>query len=148
MSNWLSAVRPTPSSIQTLGQTRRETPRQTGVAHALAVAPWGQVGIPIQKQQGEDMWPRQSSPGAPNMRRAESLTDSFIVKVWLEGLAEEIGGATWRGHITHVPSGRRRYLRDLEGVTAFIAPYLERMGVRLGLRWRLRRWLRHRGRRP
>jgi hypothetical protein len=81
------------------------------------------------------------------MDRLESHTHSFIVKVWLEGLAGEIGGAIWRGHITHVPSGRRHYLQDLEGITAFIALYLERMGVRLGLRWRLRRWLRRRGRR-
>jgi hypothetical protein len=68
------------------------------------------------------------------MGAVESNTHSFIVKVWLEETAEEIGQATWRGHITHVPSGERRYLQDLDKIAAFIAPYLERMGVRLGIR--------------
>lgn len=59
----------------------------------------------------------------------ELNTHPFIVKVWLEETAEEAGQATWRGHITHVPSGRRRYLKDLNEIRAFIAPYLEEMGV-------------------
>jgi hypothetical protein len=63
----------------------------------------------------------------------ESNTHSFIVKVWLEETAEEVGQATWRGHITHVPSGERRYLQDLGKIAAFIAPYLEEMGVKLDL---------------
>ena len=65
----------------------------------------------------------------------ESNTHSFIVKVWLEETAEEAGQATWRGHITHVPSGERRYLQDLDKIAAFIAPYLEEMGVKLDLGW-------------
>jgi hypothetical protein len=71
----------------------------------------------------------------------EFNTHSFIVKVWLEETAEEAGRAVWRGHITHVPSGERRYLKALDDITAFIAPYLEKMGVKLGLFWRARRWL-------
>jgi hypothetical protein len=73
----------------------------------------------------------------------ESTTHSFIVKVWLEETAQEAGRATWRGYITHVP-GERRYLHDLDDVTSFIAVYLETMGLDLGWRWRLRRWLRRR----
>jgi hypothetical protein len=60
----------------------------------------------------------------------EFNTHSFIVKIWLEETAEEAGEATWRGHITHVPNGERRYVQDLDEITAFIAPYLERMGVK------------------
>lgn len=53
---------------------------------------------------------------------------SFIVKIWLEELpeeAEEADEATWRGHITHVPSGRRRYFEQLQDVVGFIRTYLE-----------------------
>ena len=65
------------------------------------------------------------------MSLLEDHTHSFIVKVWLEETSAEGGRATWRGHITHVPSGERRYLKDLDDITSFIAPYLEKMGVEL-----------------
>ncbi|MEJ2557400.1 MAG: hypothetical protein P8186_14425 [Anaerolineae bacterium] len=71
----------------------------------------------------------------------EEYTHSFIVKIWLEETAEEAGRATWRGHITHVPSGKRRYLQNVDDIVTFIAPYLEGMGVKLGIWWRVRRWL-------
>jgi hypothetical protein len=58
----------------------------------------------------------------------ESDVQSFIVRVWLEETAEEAGWATWRGHITHVPSGERRYLRQLDDITTFIASYLDGIG--------------------
>ena len=70
----------------------------------------------------------------------EATTQSFIVKIWLEETAEETGRARWRGHITHVPSGERRHLKDLGDITAFIVPYLERMGVKLTLILGRRRW--------
>jgi hypothetical protein len=66
----------------------------------------------------------------------EFNTHSFIVKIWLEETAEEAGQARWRGHITHVPSGERRYVQDLDDIAAFIAPYLEKMGVKLGMEQR------------
>ncbi|MEZ4768524.1 MAG: hypothetical protein R2844_08870 [Caldilineales bacterium] len=50
------------------------------------------------------------------------------MKIWLEELpeeAEEADEATWRGHITHVPSGRRRYFEQLQDVVGFIRTYLE-----------------------
>lgn len=61
----------------------------------------------------------------------EFNTHSFIVKVWLEETAEEAGHAVWRGHITHVPSGERRYFKDLDEIQVFIVRYLEAMGIRL-----------------
>jgi len=66
---------------------------------------------------------------------------SFIVKVWVEDSNREAGQGVWRGHITHVSRHKRRYLKDLGEIEDFIAPYLEEMGVKLGIRWRLRRWL-------
>ncbi|HLZ81332.1 MAG TPA: hypothetical protein VKP04_06845 [Ktedonobacteraceae bacterium] len=75
------------------------------------------------------------------MDLSESNSQSFIVKVWVEDNAEEIGKAVWHGHITHVPDGQRRYLKNLGEIEDFIAPHLEAMGAQLGTRWRLRRWL-------
>jgi len=66
---------------------------------------------------------------------------SFIIKLRFEKPRGEAGPTTWHGYITHVPGGERSYLKDLDGVAAFIAPYLEAGGVRLGLWWRASRWL-------
>ena len=66
------------------------------------------------------------------MDELETITHSFIVKVWLEETIEQSGQAKWRGYITHVPSGRRQYLESLDGVADFITGYLESMGVKLG----------------
>lgn len=62
------------------------------------------------------------------MDPTESL--SFIVKIWLEETTEEAEEAAWRGHITHVPSQERRYLQTLDDAVDFVAPYLERLGVK------------------
>ena len=76
-----------------------------------------------------------------SMEQNESHSQSFIVKIWLEETLEEDGRATWRGHITHVPGGERRYLKQLSDIVAFILPYLNKMGVRGDRRWRKWQWL-------
>lgn len=58
---------------------------------------------------------------------------SFIIKLRLEKALGEGEPTTWHGYITHVPSGKRRYLRDLDGIAAFITPYLEAEGVKTAL---------------
>lgn len=78
---------------------------------------------------------------APRLDTAEAGTHSFVIRIWQEVTAEEGGPVSWRGHITHVPGGERRYLRDLADVMVFIKPYLAAMGVQFGIRWWLRRWL-------
>jgi hypothetical protein len=82
------------------------------------------------------------------VNRCETDIHSFIIKIWLEETVEEAGQVTWRGHITHVVSGQRRYIQDLEDITTFIQPYLGEMGVRPGLGWRVKacwqRWLKER----
>ena len=75
------------------------------------------------------------------MDLSESTTHSFIVKIWLEETAEEAGQAKWRGHITHVSDGKRRYLNNLDDLTTFIMSYLEQMGVNVGIRGRVKQWL-------
>ncbi len=52
---------------------------------------------------------------------------SFIVKIWLEETAVEAGQAKWRGHITHVPDGVRRYVESLDEISTFISAYLKAM---------------------
>ncbi|GAB4519671.1 MAG: hypothetical protein Kow0047_30930 [Anaerolineae bacterium] len=79
------------------------------------------------------------------MNPVNSETHSFVVKIWLEHEADGRRRALWRGHVTHVPSGRRRYFQDLDTLVDFIAQYLEAMGVRLGLGHRLIRWFRRAG---
>lgn len=62
----------------------------------------------------------------------ERATHSFIVKVWLEEAGGAARPAAWRGHITHVASGVRRYFQELEMMGGFVGAYLETMGVVLG----------------
>ena len=75
------------------------------------------------------------------MDEVESEAQSFIVRVWVEERAEGASRGVWHGHITHVSSGQRRYLKSLDEIGDFIASYLETMGVKLRIRWRVRRWL-------
>ena len=85
------------------------------------------------------MWRGIGEPGEKFSE--EWRTHSFIVKIWLEETFEETGRARWRGHITHVPSLERRYLKDLSDITTFILPYLESMKIRSGIRWKVWKWL-------
>ena len=71
----------------------------------------------------------------------EPDAQSFIVKVWIEDSTREAGRGVWHGHITHVSSQKRRYLKNLGEIEYFIAPHLEELGVKLGMRWEVRRWL-------
>jgi hypothetical protein len=55
--------------------------------------------------------------------QGEPETHSFIIKFWLEEEADEgEGRRVWRGHITHVPDGNRRYLRRLKDILDFVLP--------------------------
>jgi hypothetical protein len=74
------------------------------------------------------------------MDSLEPGAQSFIVKVWVEDNSEAGSQGVFRGHITHVSSHERRYLKSLGEIEDFIGPHLEEMGVNLGIRWRLRRW--------
>lgn len=70
----------------------------------------------------------------------EKTTNSFIIKIWLEEADQQ--HVTWRGRITHVTSGKQRYLQNLDEIPLFLVPYLERVGVKFGLCWQVKRWLR------
>ena len=64
----------------------------------------------------------------------EVNTHSFVVKVWIEETALESKNPLWRGHITHVPSGNRRYLSHMNGIISFVKPYLKNIGIKFNLR--------------
>lgn len=72
----------------------------------------------------------------------EASTHSFVIKIWIEERDDKSGKVSYRGYITHVPSGARRYLKDLNDIINFILTYLEAMGVRPGPIVRVWRWLR------
>ena len=65
------------------------------------------------------------------MERLEPRIHSFIVKIWLEEGDEDIDSAMVHGHVTHVPSGDRRYIRSEKEIPLLITSCLQRMGVRL-----------------
>lgn len=96
------------SSNKTLQKTGKRRPRYTGLAYYV------------------------NSPFPPG-RALEELypIHSFIIKIWLEEPDEETQSPTWRGHITHVPSGERHYIAALTEISAFITPHLKKMGVPL-----------------
>jgi hypothetical protein len=71
------------------------------------------------------------------MDKPQSKLQSFIVKLWLEESGDETGKAIWRGHITHVPSGERRYLKRQSDIMQFIHQHL---GVKSGLVSRFADW--------
>lgn len=64
------------------------------------------------------------------MEEPEEQIHSFVIRFWLEAIDEQSAQGIWRGHITHIASGERRYLKDAASIPAFIVPYLEELGGR------------------
>jgi hypothetical protein len=71
----------------------------------------------------------------------EFNTHSFVIKIWLEVTPTENKKPSWRGHITHIPSGERRYVTTLFCMIAFIIRYLKNMGIKFGHFWWIKDWL-------
>lgn len=63
------------------------------------------------------------------MEWGTSESHTFVIRLWLEETALEAELPSWRGHVTHYPGETRRYVSDLDQVVAFVAPYLEAMGI-------------------
>ena len=73
---------------------------------------------------------------------AESTPHSFIIKLWLEDAGGKRKRTVWRGYITHVPTGARRYLKSFSDITDFVKEYLNGSDARIGSESRARDWLR------
>lgn len=75
----------------------------------------------------------------------EMLSQSFIVKIWAEETTSTGHWLMWRGHITHVPSGTRRYFDSLSGLYYVISHFMSQLGIPFsrpaGLKALLCRWL-------
>ena len=54
----------------------------------------------------------------------EDHTHSFVLRIWQEEGQTVRGMPVWRGHITHVQSGQRRYIKHLRDILFFIGDYL------------------------
>jgi hypothetical protein len=78
------------------------------------------------------------------MALPEANVQTFVLRIWLEDTQDDAGRTVWRGHITDVGNGERRYVQDLDGIVAFLVPRLELLGARIGFRWRVRGWLKQR----
>lgn len=76
------------------------------------------------------------------MRASVSKTHSFIVKMWIEETSNDPARVKWRGHITHVPDGERRYLESADGIAPFVKSYLQGSGGKVKKLARLKQWLR------
>jgi hypothetical protein len=70
----------------------------------------------------------------------EFNTHSFVIKIWIEGTPNGEKKPSWRGHITHIPSGERRYVTTLYCVFIFIMRYLKSMGIKFGRFWWIKDW--------
>ena len=75
------------------------------------------------------------------MESIESDSHSFVVKIWLVELSDADGRITWRGQVTHVPSGQRTYFTDLDELTTCLSSYLKQWGVKPPWFKAVRRWL-------
>jgi len=66
----------------------------------------------------------------------EFNTTVFVVKIWLEEFHGD-NDRRWRGHITHVTSGKTQYIAGLLDIVSFIIPYLMKMQARVNWLWRV-----------
>jgi hypothetical protein len=58
-----------------------------------------------------------------------TINVSFIVRIWLEEAPGDDRGPAWRGSVTHVPSGEKRYFESLARLMHYMALYLDKMGI-------------------
>jgi hypothetical protein len=82
----------------------------------------------------------EAADSAPSVG-AEAGSHAFVIRLWQEEAADVGRRQLWRGHITHLPGGERRYLFHLDDVVAFMTVYVPAadVGARGGFLYRA--WL-------
>ena len=76
------------------------------------------------------------------MDQRETCMVPFIVRIWVDEAPEAGSDRSWRGKITHVPSGQSATVTDLDDASGFMLTYLQSLGVKPTLYWRLRQRIR------
>lgn len=54
------------------------------------------------------------------MPNQEPRSHTFLIRIWIEEIPEQVGRLSWRGHITHLPDEERRYVQTFEEIARFI----------------------------
>ena len=76
--------------------------------------------------------------GKTEQKLTESSAYAFVVKVWYEDSRQDSDHMTaWRGRITHVVSGRYRYVTCCGELAAFITDFLTGQKTELPMLCRL-----------
>ena len=60
--------------------------------------------------------------------QSDLVIHSFVIRIWLDEASEGSGTAVWRGQLTHIPGGERRYFNDLEEIPILISQHLNAPG--------------------
>ena len=68
------------------------------------------------------------------------ISQSIVVRLWLEHPGTSDQPSDWHARITHVPTGESQTVSTLAGIAGFCAQRLESVNARV--RWQDRFWLR------
>jgi P pilus assembly chaperone PapD len=79
------------------------------------------------------------------MEHIKSRTQSYVIKIWIEGASQKRINWTLSGRITSVPDGDEAYFLNLYEIPQIILSNLLFKGVKLPWRYRLKLWLQHKG---
>ena len=75
------------------------------------------------------------------MELLDPAIHSFIVKIFVDGSMQGSKSGEWHGHITHVQSGEKGYLNDLDDIGDFMQPFLPKRRLSGKLKSRIKRLL-------
>jgi hypothetical protein len=70
----------------------------------------------------------ENPPEAANDDYDKAGFHSFIIHAWREESSNKLDQVIWRGYITPVPGGERRYFTDFNEITTFIVAHLKEIG--------------------
>lgn len=71
----------------------------------------------------------------------EKHTHVFLIKIWLEDELDSNQKTKWRGQITQIPGGEKKYFEDLNEIILLNLPYLEKIGITAGWFWQFKGWI-------
>lgn len=58
------------------------------------------------------------------MSLPEPQSHTFLIRIWIEGVPQEAGRLSWRGHVTHLPDEERCRVETFEEITRFMRGYV------------------------